>query len=368
MKRFAFVLMIGLAIAPRVDAHGGVPARTGYVTDRAHVLDELQRSDLDLRLARFHARTGIEVAVLLVVRLDGVPLEKLARKAVRSWTLGGGPAGNAVLVSASVSERRIRIQRGRALEPTLSARDCRRVAAELIKPEFKRRQYYEGLAVGLDALLNQISPEPVASATPSPLSGAPPMAADPAPDAAQESWLRNVSGKLVMHLPTLRALLGKLPSAATLLSYVPSLDTVLTCLPSAATLLAIVPSSDTLLANLPYLVSLVIVTIFVMIFASPFSALRRPRLLIGSVTAGAWFFVLYRYGSLALPWQVVVSAAAGFAIYTLLPRLGEGASDHESAARWRRSYHATDPTHPAEHDDFDERSDTYRRQDASDGW
>lgn len=102
------------------------PQPNGFVTDATGKLSSSERAALEDKCKKINAKTGNEIAVLVVPTLDGSNIEDAAQDTWRSWKVGKGGLDNGVLLMLAMKERKSRIQTGKGVEgdlPDLKTQD-----------------------------------------------------------------------------------------------------------------------------------------------------------------------------------------------------------------------------------------------------
>lgn len=82
--------------------------------------------------------------------LDGDTIENFAVRLFEQWKIGKKGKDNGVLLLIAINERKLRIEVGYGLESTITDGKAGEIIREVITPEFKKNNYYEGI-------LNKIS-------------------------------------------------------------------------------------------------------------------------------------------------------------------------------------------------------------------
>lgn len=130
---------------PRV-VHGG------FVTDAAHVLGAAEPV-IEARLRDLEARTGAEVALVILPSIgDAVP-KYFANALFEYWGVGKKRVDNGVLVLHVLDQRRVEIETGYGSEGPLPDVKCHWLIESLVIPAFKAGHF----AQGHDALTRGIS-------------------------------------------------------------------------------------------------------------------------------------------------------------------------------------------------------------------
>ena len=120
MKKIAGVLcaLLWLSMAaPAVDFAALQPQ--GYVSDFARVIDPASRAALENYCARVEALTGAQIAVVTLETLVGEPVEDVATALYSKWGIGKKTTDEGVLLLLVTRDRRMRLEVGYGLEPTI---------------------------------------------------------------------------------------------------------------------------------------------------------------------------------------------------------------------------------------------------------
>jgi len=140
-----------------------VPALTGRVVDEAGMLDASQRERLTAVLADYEARTGSQIAVLLVKSTEPEAIEQFSIRVTDQWKLGRKGIDDGVLLMVArdnpSSLRRLRIEAGRGVQGVLTDAQSKRILQDVIAPHFRQNHYYEGLVAGVGAIATLLNKE-----------------------------------------------------------------------------------------------------------------------------------------------------------------------------------------------------------------
>ena len=165
--RSLWPLLLGLALAfvlagPAQAQLKPVPTLAARVTDEAGMLDATQRQRLEAVLADYEAKTGSQIAVLLVKSTEPEAIEQYSIRVTDAWQLGRKGVDDGVLLVVARDNpsalRRLRIEAGRGVQGVLTDAQSKRILQDVIAPHFRQEHYYEGLVAGVGAiatLLNQ---------------------------------------------------------------------------------------------------------------------------------------------------------------------------------------------------------------------
>ncbi|THC45047.1 YgcG family protein [Massilia sp. Mn16-1_5] len=168
-----FVLAFMLAGAAQAQLKP-VPALTSRVTDEAGMLDTTQRQRLEAVLAEHEAKSGNQIAVLLVKSTEPEAIEQYGIRVVDAWKLGRKGVDDGVLLLVArdnpSSLRRLRIEAGRGVQGVLTDAQSKRILQDVIAPHFRQNHYYEGLVAGVGAIATLLNrerfPEPAPQIAP----------------------------------------------------------------------------------------------------------------------------------------------------------------------------------------------------------
>jgi uncharacterized protein len=151
-----------LALAQAQPQFKPVPPLTAHVTDQVGMLRPEQRQELDAALADYQARTGSQIAVLLVASTEPEAIEQYSIRVTDTWKLGRKGVDDGVLLLVARDNpkalRRLRIEAGRGVQGVLTDAQSKRILQDVIAPHFRRNDWYGGLVAGtgaIEALLNQ---------------------------------------------------------------------------------------------------------------------------------------------------------------------------------------------------------------------
>ena len=140
-----------------------VPALSGRVVDQAGMLDPAQRERLTAVLADYEARTGSQIAVLLVKSTEPEAIEQYSIRVTDAWKLGRKGVDDGVLLMVAANNpsslRRLRIEAGRGVQGVLTDAQSKRILQDVIAPHFRQNHYYEGLVAGVGAIATVLNKE-----------------------------------------------------------------------------------------------------------------------------------------------------------------------------------------------------------------
>ena len=154
------------------------PAPTQWFTDRASLLDASQADALNQKLAAFEQRSGAQFLIYVFPSLEGEALEDFTIRCAERWKVGNKKYDNGLILFVFVKERKLRIEVGYGLEPTITDALASRAIRDDISPRFAAGDYAGGLNAGADSIIARIENKE-APVAPVSGSGAPARARKP---------------------------------------------------------------------------------------------------------------------------------------------------------------------------------------------
>jgi uncharacterized protein len=150
-------------IAQTMAAQVAVPPLQAHVTDLVGMLQPAQRDALDHTLSEYEARTGSQIAILLLSKTEPEGIEDYAVRVADAWKLGRKGIDDGVILLVAKDNpkalRRMMILTGRGVQGTLTDAQSKRVLQEIIAPYFSKNDYYGGLTAGISAIMPLLDQE-----------------------------------------------------------------------------------------------------------------------------------------------------------------------------------------------------------------
>ncbi|UAY52707.1 TPM domain-containing protein [Ferruginibacter albus] len=154
------LLLIGIGVFAQSgfnpnDLLKGPPSQQKLVNDYSNVLTADQKQSLENKLDAFDDSTSTQVAVVIIPSLGDYDVSDYGVKLLRAWGIGNKEHNNGVLllINTEQGNHRINITTGYGVEGALPDITCKQIIDEIITPNFKGGDYYEGLEEGTDAIL-----------------------------------------------------------------------------------------------------------------------------------------------------------------------------------------------------------------------
>jgi uncharacterized protein len=133
-------------------------ARTGkqeLVNDFSNILTADQKQTLENKLDRFDDSTSTQIAVVIIPSLGDYDIADYNVQLYRAWGVGNKPHNNGVvlLICTDPSNHKLNITTGYGLEGALPDITCKQIINNNIVPYFKGNDYYAGIDLGTNAII-----------------------------------------------------------------------------------------------------------------------------------------------------------------------------------------------------------------------
>ena len=147
----AFLLLVLAAAVATADLRIP-PAPDRRINDYAGVLSPTERDRLEQQLVERERGSGNQVVVAIFRSLDGESLEDFSIRLAQAWRIGRKDLDNGVIFLVFLDDRKMRIEVGYGLEPTLTDAVSSSILRDVVAPHFREGKVAAGLGAGLDAI------------------------------------------------------------------------------------------------------------------------------------------------------------------------------------------------------------------------
>ncbi|MEM6687416.1 MAG: TPM domain-containing protein [Bacteroidota bacterium] len=134
-------------------------ANPDYVYDYAKLLKKREKEVLDDKLKRYTDTTSTQIIVVIIETLKGESIGMLAPEWGQQWGIGQDGKDNGIVILLAKKERKIWIAPGYGAENKLTAGISGQITRNRIIPYFKRGDYFGGLNIGVDSIIEVLSGE-----------------------------------------------------------------------------------------------------------------------------------------------------------------------------------------------------------------
>lgn len=140
-------------------AQVAVPELSHRVTDLTATLNPGQIAALENRLATFEAKTGSQIAVLIVPTTEPEDIAQFGIRVADQWKTGRKKVDDGLILIVAKNDRELRIEVGYGLEGVIPDAIAKRVIAETITPYFKAGDFNGGIEAGVRQLMGLVEGE-----------------------------------------------------------------------------------------------------------------------------------------------------------------------------------------------------------------
>ncbi len=147
--RFRFYTLILLLFQVIiVFSQDGIPPKPKLQTsvyDYAHMLRPSEKKRLEEKLIKYNDTTSTQIVVATTPGLKGKDIALFATEWAHKWGIGQKGKDNGVFLLVSKNDRKVTIRTGYGVEHKLTDAYSRRIIEQVIKPEFRKGNFYQGL-------------------------------------------------------------------------------------------------------------------------------------------------------------------------------------------------------------------------------
>jgi uncharacterized protein len=152
------VLAASLVAVPPAGAELRVPPPPDRrINDYAGALAPAELDRLEQKLSAAEARGSNQVVVAIFPSLEGESLEDFSIRLAQAWRIGQKRLDNGVIFLVFVRDRKMRLEVGYGLEPTLPDATAASILRDTVAPHFREGKLADGVSAGLDAILSAIA-------------------------------------------------------------------------------------------------------------------------------------------------------------------------------------------------------------------
>ncbi|MEO7584619.1 MAG: TPM domain-containing protein [Ferruginibacter sp.] len=130
----------------------------GWTSDFEHIFSSHQILELDSLISSFEKETTNEIAIVTIESSWATKesFDSLTMAIAKNWGVGKKHKNNGILIGISTQLRTIRIQNGYGIEAKLTDAETKKIIDDIIIPEFKKGNYFEGTKNGLLVLMQKV--------------------------------------------------------------------------------------------------------------------------------------------------------------------------------------------------------------------
>lgn len=131
-------------------SHSIFPDPSGYVVDTINLLDSATRLQIETICSNLDPIA--QVAVCIINTTGSLSIEEYGIKLAEKWESGYAGKDNGIILILAKTDRKVRIEIGRGLEPIINDAKAGTILDSDVIPYFKQDQYAQGLLSGVQAI------------------------------------------------------------------------------------------------------------------------------------------------------------------------------------------------------------------------
>ncbi len=129
------------------------------VFDYSKLLTDSQKNALETKLLSYADSTSTQIVIVIINTSNNEDLGLLGARWGQKWGIGQANEDNGILILLAKEDRNIDINTGYGIEYRMTDRMTERIINQVIIPQFKQNNYYEGLDQGTDAIFQVLNGE-----------------------------------------------------------------------------------------------------------------------------------------------------------------------------------------------------------------
>ena len=157
-KIIFFILLVQISFAQTLS----IPKKPSFIPpiiDSTNTLTPTQKDQLYQNLRKYSDSTSTEILVMIVPTTQGENITRYATDLGQKWQIGQKGKDNGIVFLIAKDDRVMSIQTGYGVEALLTDALSRRIIENVVKPEFKQGNYYEGIDQGTKAIYQVLKGE-----------------------------------------------------------------------------------------------------------------------------------------------------------------------------------------------------------------
>ena len=142
------LLMLTAALAP-ASAQPKFPTLTGRIVDEAGLLQPADHAAILDLMRKLEEKSTDQIVVYTTKSLQGYPIEDFGYQLGRFWQIGQKDKNNGIILIVAPSDKKVRIEVGRGLEPQMTDLMSGLIVRNVILPAFRRGDFAGGITAGV---------------------------------------------------------------------------------------------------------------------------------------------------------------------------------------------------------------------------
>ncbi len=137
-----------------------IPVRPNTaVADYINLLSNSQRSSLEQRLRTFNDTSSTAIVLVIDDSTEGEDIFDYSYRMAEKWGIGAKGKDNGVLIYIAFKDKKIYIQTGSGLEGVLPDAILKRIIRNIVRPNFRKGNYYAGINGAVNTIMGLVSGE-----------------------------------------------------------------------------------------------------------------------------------------------------------------------------------------------------------------
>src|SRR6056300_733072 len=134
-----------------------IPEQQTSVYDYIKLLSSSEKNTLENKLIKYSDTTSTQIVIAIISSSNGENIGLLTPRWAQKWGIGQAKEDNGVFILLAKDDRKIWISPGYGVEDRLTAGIVGEITRNVIIPEFKKNDYYQGLNNGVDAIFEVLT-------------------------------------------------------------------------------------------------------------------------------------------------------------------------------------------------------------------
>jgi uncharacterized protein len=164
--RLSILLFIVLLVSQSLEAQDqAIPELSSTVTDLTATLSEQEKIQLSTELEAFADTKGSQVVVLIVPTTAPEDIAGYSIRVAEEWKIGREGIDDGIILLVAKNDRELRIEVGYGLEGAIPDIYAKRIIENIIVPNFRQGDFYNGIEEGVGAIMGLIEGEELPAIT-----------------------------------------------------------------------------------------------------------------------------------------------------------------------------------------------------------
>lgn len=135
------------------------PKNQTSVYDYANLMNSSEAKTLEQKLIRYNDTTSTQIVVITIKSLQDNEISMYATELAHKWGIGQADKDNGILLLVAKDDRKMTIRTGYGVEHLLTDALSRRIIENIMKPEFRKGNFYGGIDKASTAIMQIMNGE-----------------------------------------------------------------------------------------------------------------------------------------------------------------------------------------------------------------